>query len=78
MWLAGAVVRRSAPRTLRGRPSTVEQCLSVLSPDKTQMSFLKLPSVFGVVKKRPRPGGDFVPAGVAGADYVSPGYVNQR
>jgi len=55
-----------------------EQCLSVLSSDKTQMSFPKLPSVSGVVKKGPPPGGDFVPAGVAGADYVSPGYINQR
>jgi len=53
----------------------VEQCLSVLSADKTQISFPKLPSVSGVVKKGPPPGGDFVPDGVAGADYVSPGYI---
>jgi hypothetical protein len=55
---------------------SVGECLSELSSDKTQMSFPNLPSVSGVVKKGPPPSGDFVPDGVAGADYVSPGYMN--
>jgi hypothetical protein len=54
-----------------------QQCLSTLSPDKTQMSFPSLPAVSGVVKKGPPPGGDFVPDGVAGTDYVSPGYIDR-
>jgi len=32
--------------------------------------------VSGVIKKGPPPGGDFVPEGVAGPDYVSPGYLD--
>jgi hypothetical protein len=34
----------------------------------------QLPSVSGGVRDGLPPGGDFVPAGVAGLNYVSPGY----
>jgi hypothetical protein len=57
------------------RASAVQNCLSVLSDDQTEISFPELPSVTGVVRKGPPSGGDFVPEGVAGPDYVSPGYL---
>jgi hypothetical protein len=34
----------------------------------------QLPSITGGIQNGPPPGGDFVPAGVAGIGYVSPGY----
>jgi hypothetical protein len=53
----------------------VRTCASELSADGTQLAFPQLPQVSGVIKKGPPPGGDFVPDGVAGPDYVSPGYL---
>jgi hypothetical protein len=57
------------------RGGVVRNCLSSLSPDGTELSFPRLPAVGGVVKLGPPPGGDFVPTGVAGPDYTSPGYL---
>jgi hypothetical protein len=56
-------------------PDPVQNCLSVLSADGSELSFPELPRVSGVIREGPPPGGDFVPEGVAGPDYVSPGYV---
>ena len=46
--------------------------------DGTKMSWPTLPQVNGVVHEGPPPGGEFVPAGVAGLNYVSPGYLPQE
>jgi hypothetical protein len=65
-------------RTLRSTvwpsDSQPSACKTVHSAGETILSFPNLPSVTGVIKKGPPPGGDFVPAGVAGLNYVSPGY----
>jgi hypothetical protein len=39
-----------------------------------QASWPSIPNVTGIVKRGPPPNGDFVPAGVVGLNYVSPGY----
>jgi hypothetical protein len=71
-------------------PSALSTCRSAMSPDGSQISFPNLPQITGVIKNGPPPasgggantvsdgpdGAAFVPPGVAGPDYVSPGYVN--
>jgi hypothetical protein len=49
-------------------------CASTLSADGNTLSFPKLPVISGLVKKGMPPSGDFVPAGMAGVNYISPGY----
>lgn len=53
--------------------STDKGCASVVSADGAKLSFPQLP-VSGYVTKGTPPNGDFVPVGVAGVHYVSPGY----
>jgi hypothetical protein len=38
------------------------------------LSFPNSPQITGVLNEGVPPGGDFVPVGVAGTGYVSPGY----
>jgi hypothetical protein len=49
-------------------------CESVWDPEKKQLSFPESPQITGVITYGTPPGGDFVPIGTAGLDYVSPGY----
>jgi hypothetical protein len=60
-----------------GRSGAVNGCLSTLSPDGAELSFPRLPQVRGVVRRGPPPGADFVPDGVAGPRYISPGYLDR-
>jgi hypothetical protein len=56
--------------------SAVRACLSTASADGSELSFPLLPTVTGVVRRGPPPGGDFVPDGVAGPNYLPPGYLD--
>ncbi|MBT8401192.1 MAG: hypothetical protein KJO98_12000 [Rhodothermia bacterium] len=58
-------------------PNTIqpERCLSHVSEDGTQISWPTLP-LTGTVNQGPPPGGEFVPDGVAGIGYKSPGYLS--
>lgn len=47
---------------------------SVVSADGSYLTFADT-NIEGRIEKGPRPGGDFVPAGVAGMSYTSPGYL---
>lgn len=40
-----------------------------------EVSWPNLPTITGAVKQGPPPNGDFVPEGVAGLQYISPGYI---
>ncbi len=57
-------------------PNTIqpERCLSQVSDDGTQISWPTLP-LTGRVSQGPPPRGEFVPEGVAGIGYKSPGYL---
>jgi hypothetical protein len=48
---------------------------ATISADGSSASWPQDTSLTGVIKKGPPPGGDFVPDGVSGTNYVSPGYV---
>jgi hypothetical protein len=56
-------------------PTNDAVCPSVVNADGS-VSFPHLP-VTGVVKNGAPPSGDYVPSGVAGVNYVSPGYIGQ-
>ena len=60
-------------------PNTIQPagCLAVVSQDSSEMSWPSLPFE-GAMKQGVPPDGEFVPAGVAGIDYNSPGYKNKR
>ncbi len=49
------------------------ECAALQESNPTRVSWPKLP-ISGYVYLGPPPGGDFVPAGVAGVGYTSPGY----
>lgn len=55
--------------------SSLTNCRAVLSADGQSVSWPTMVAPLkGVIKQGPPPNGDFVPAGVAGIGYVSPGY----
>jgi hypothetical protein len=58
-------------------PPEFEPCPAVLSADGSGATWPSLPKVKGGVKKGLPPQGDFVPSGVAGLNYVSPGYAER-
>ena len=70
MWLAGAVVRRSAPRTLRGRPSTLKGRCAIAA--RRPAAALDRGDLGGPcqAKDTGRPGG--LPAGRAALGIYSP------
>jgi hypothetical protein len=49
---------------------------SLWDPGSGTLSFPREPQIQGVIHAGVPPGGDFVPLGVAGIDYVSPGYAS--
>lgn len=55
-------------------PAGFAACPAVIAADDSVATWPSLPKVKGCVKKGPPPQGDFVPTGVAGLQYVSPGY----
>jgi hypothetical protein len=55
-------------------PTTAATCPARISADGKTASWPGLTKMTGVTKYGNPPNGDFVPAGVAGIDYVSPGY----
>lgn len=55
-------------------PAGFAQCPAVITADDSVATWPSIPKVKGCVKKGPPPQGDFVPVGVAGLQYVSPGY----
>ena len=55
-------------------PAGFAQCPAVIAADDSVATWPSLPKVKGCIKKGPPPHGDFVPVGVAGLKYVSPGY----
>jgi hypothetical protein len=52
-------------------------CPAVIAADDSVATWTSHPKVKGCVKKGIPPQGDFVPAGLAGLNYVSPGYMNR-
>jgi hypothetical protein len=70
VWLAGAVVRRSAPRTLRGRPSTLKGRCAIAA--RRPAAALDRGDLCGPcqAKDTGRPGG--LPAGRAALSIYSP------
>jgi len=58
-------------------PAGFAQCPAVLAADDSAATWPSIPKVKGCVKKGLPPHGDFVPAGVAGLEYVSPGYMTR-
>jgi hypothetical protein len=48
---------------------------AILSADGTSLSWPTASQISGVVRSGAPPGGDFVPAGLAGVGYTSPGYL---
>ncbi|MCW0215182.1 MAG: hypothetical protein OJJ54_17640 [Pseudonocardia sp.] len=75
--LGDSVWPPNSATNLDDAPNPVQSCLSSVSPDGSEVTFPGLPQVSGSVRKGPPPDGDFVPDGVAGADYLSPGYVGR-
>lgn len=73
--LGDSVWPPSDPADAGDARNPVQTCLSALSADGAELSFPALPRITGVVRQGPPQDGDFVPEGVAGPDYVSPGYV---
>jgi hypothetical protein len=73
--LGDSVWPPSSASSVDDGPNPVQGCLSSLSPNGSELTFPELPHISGPVKEGPPPGGDFVPEGVAGPDYVSPGYL---
>ena len=70
-------IQPRAGRTLGGSvwpPTGFAQCPAVIAADDSVATWPSLPKVKGCIKKGPPPHGDFVPVGVAGLNYVSPGY----
>jgi hypothetical protein len=65
--------RVATARTVWPSSNSPLPCAGVLHGD--QMSWPKLPSVTGVVNFGTPPDGSFVPDGLAGNSYISPGYV---
>lgn len=55
-------------------PDTNSSCASSYDSATGQMTFPHSPQITGMLSNGLPPGGDFVPAGVAGIGYVSPGY----
>ncbi len=58
-------------------PAGFAQCPAVIATDDSAATWPSIPKVKGCVKKGLPPHGDFVPAGVAGLKYVSPGYMTK-
>ena len=58
-------------------PAGFAQCPAVIATDDSTATWPSIPKVKGCVKKGLPPHGDFVPAGVAGLKYVSPGYMTK-
>ena len=56
-------------------PAGFAACPAVIAGDDSVATWPSLSKVKGCVKKGPPPQGDFVPVGVAGLQYVSPGYL---
>ena len=58
-------------------PAGFASCPAVIAADGSAATWPAIPKVKGCVKKGMPPHGDFVPAGIAGLQYVSPGYLSR-
>ena len=58
-------------------PAGFAPCPAVIATDDSAATWPSIPKVKGCVKKGAPPHGDFVPVGIAGLKYVSPGYLNR-
>jgi len=73
-------VQPRAGRTLGNSvwpPAGFAFCPAVIAADGSVATWPAIPKVKGCVKLGVPPHGDFVPAGMAGLKYVSPGYLNR-
>lgn len=55
-------------------PARDKEAGAVASADGSEVTWPKLPFIQGSIRLGPPPGGDFVPLGLAGLTYQSPGY----
>lgn len=73
-------VQPRAGRTLGNSvwpPAGFASCPAIIAADGSVATWPAIPKVKGCVKLGAPPHGDFVPAGMAGLKYVSPGYLNR-